>query len=109
MYVTCNRLSPSVEALRKDIELARGNGFQWSAIASVFEPLYFSLADELGFMVCEFPDWNDGSNRWEVSDEYQDLHGPGDLERQGRLAGPSFKKAVLHVPISFLGAGSCGA
>ena len=68
--------APSVEALRRDIELAREIGFNGARLhQKVFEPLYFSLADELGFMVfCEFPDWNGGcSNRWEVSDEYQDL------------------------------------
>ncbi|MEM1009327.1 MAG: glycoside hydrolase family 2 TIM barrel-domain containing protein, partial [Myxococcota bacterium] len=66
--------APNVETLRQDIQLAKRLGFNGARLhQKVFEPLYFSLADELGFYtIAEYPDWNGGlSNRWEVSEAYQ--------------------------------------
>eukprot|EP00928_Gymnodinium_smaydae_P020515 TRINITY_DN17929_c0_g1_i1.p1 TRINITY_DN17929_c0_g1~~TRINITY_DN17929_c0_g1_i1.p1 ORF type:complete len:691 (-),score=102.39 TRINITY_DN17929_c0_g1_i1:40-2016(-) len=68
--------APSEAALRRDITLAMGMGFNGARLhQKVFEPLYFSIADELGFLVIsEYPDWVGGrSCRWEVTPEYREL------------------------------------
>lgn len=66
--------APSSEALKKDILKAKELGFNGARLhQKVFEPLYFSHADALGFLVfSEYPDWVGGaSGRWVVSEEYK--------------------------------------
>jgi len=65
--------APTADALRRDIQLAQELGFNGARLhQKAFEPLYYSYADEMGFLVfAEYPDWNGGvNNRWQVSSEY---------------------------------------
>lgn len=63
--------APSEDALRRDIEISMGLGFNGARLhQKVFEPRFLYLADKLGYMVWgEYPSWGLA------------LNGPQDLER----------------------------
>lgn len=68
--------APTIQALRRDIQLAQRLGFNGARLhQKVFEPWYFHYADRCGFLVmAEYPDWpGNKTRRWKLPPGYRRL------------------------------------